>query len=636
MHRASFNMSRTVRSRRRRTEGQAAACPEVRVVVTASSVIERTSTVSSRFRARRNDSIHCRVKGLLRSIVVAALMMTSAAPAVAADTGWRIDAFTADIAIRPNGSLNIVEAIDVDFNGLQKHGIFRIIPTRYRYDDTRDRVYGIFVHAVTDAAGRPLVYQVTKGEAATEIKIGDPARTIAGRQSYRISYTITGALNAFADHDELYWNVNGDRWEVPMSVVTASVTGPAGAIQRIACFEGRTGSTDPCAPANTADRADFRATRPLPPGEQLTVVTALKPGAVSAGAPDLVQRPRGIGDYFSTSPLALAVAGAVLVGGLWLVWWLWWTRSRDRGPARGAIVAEFEPPQRLRPAQLGVLIDETADPRDLVATIVDLAVRGYLVITEHAKHGLFGHTDWTLDKKRPGDDLLPYERRLFEGLFVGGDSVLLSSLKGTFAPTLKGAEGLLYEDAKGRSWFVADPSRVRTMYAGLGCLTALAGLGLVFLLGRTFGWGFAGIAVVPVGIALLLMNRAMPARTETGSALLAQTLGFKRYMDTAETDRAKFAEKEGLFTAYLPYAVMFASVDRWMRAFAGLDTAHAVSSFYVGPGPLTAAAFSSSFDGFSSSLASTVVSTPAGSGGSGFSGGGSSGGGGGGGGGGSW
>jgi hypothetical protein len=262
-------------------------------------------------------------------------------------------------------------------------------------------------------------------------------------------------------------------------------------------------------------------------------------------------------------------------------------------------------------------------------------VRGFLTITEHPKHGLFGHADWTLDRKKPGDDLLPYERRLFEGLFAGGDSVLLSSLKGTFAPTLKGAEQLLYADAMEHGWFVADPSRVRTVYAGLGCVTALAGIGLVFFLGQRFGWGFVGLALVPAGIALLLMNRAMPARTPAGAAVFAQTLGFKRYMDTAETDRAKFAEKEGLFTAYLPYAVVFASVDKWMRAFAGLDTAQAVSSFYVGSGPFNALTFSNSFEGFSSSLASTVVATPAGSGGSGFSGG-SSGGGGGGGGGGSW
>src|SRR5204862_572534 len=289
-------------------------------------------------------------------------------------------------------------------------------------------------------------------------------------------------------------------------------------------------------------------------------------------------------DYFSTSPLALGAAAAVLAGGLYGVWWLWWTRGRDRGRARGAIVAEYEPPAKLRPAQLGVLVDESADPRDLVATIVDLAVRGYLTITEHAKQGLFGHTDWTLDRRKPGDDLLPYEKRLFEGLFKDGDSVLLSSLKGTFQPTLKGAEDLLYKDATGRGWFVADPSRVRTVYAGLGCVTAAVGIGLVFLLGQLLGWGLVGLAVVPAGLALLVMNRAMPARTAAGAALFAQALGFKRYMETAETDRAAFAEKEGLFTAYLPYAVMFASVDKWMRAFAGLDTAKAVSSFYVGPG----------------------------------------------------
>jgi uncharacterized membrane protein len=127
----------------------------------------------------------------------------------------------------------------------------------------------------------------------------------------------------------------------------------------------------------------------------------------------------------------------------------------------------------------------------------------------------------------------------------------------------------------------------------------------------------------------------MPARTEKGSAVLRATLGFKRYMDTAETDRAAFAEKEGLFTAYLPYAVMFGTVDKWIHAFAGLDIARATSSFYTGPAAFNSVLFASSFDGFSSTLATAVVSTPAGSGGSGFSGG-SSGGGGGGGGGGSW
>ncbi|HEX6062174.1 MAG TPA: DUF2207 domain-containing protein [Candidatus Limnocylindria bacterium] len=574
------------------------------------------------------------MKSLVRLIAVIGMLVAMAAPARAADTGWTIDQFRSDITIRSDGSLAILESIDVDFGGLQKHGIFRDIPTRYQYDDTHDRLYRLAVQSVTDASGRAVTYQVTAADV-TEIKIGDAGRTVSGKQTYRIRYTVAGALNSFPDHDELYWNVNGDRWGVPTTVATASVTAPAGALQKVTCFQGPLGSIESCTPANTADRADFRATRALGPGEQLTVVTALKPGAVSVAAPILTSRPRGLIDYFSSS-LGLAVAVVVLIGGLFVVWRLWWTRGRDRGAPRGAIVAEYEPPAKLRPAQLGVLVDESADPRDLVATIVDLAVRGHLTITEHAKQGLFGHTDWTLDKTKPSDDLLPYEQRLFDGLFKDGDSVLLSSLRGKFQPTLKGAEDLLYKDATERGWFVADPSRVRTMYAGLGCVTAAIGIGLVFFLGQLLGWGLVGVAIVPVGLALLLMNHAMPARTATGAALFAQTLGFKRYMDTAETDRAAFAEKEGLFTAYLPYAVMFGSVEKWLRAFSGLDTAKAVSGFYVGPGAFNALAFSNSFGSFSSTLASTVVATPAGRGGSGFSGGGFSGGGGGGGGGGSW
>ena len=563
------------------------------------------------------------------------LTLIAARPVAAADTGWTIEAFHADIAIRPTGLIAIVETIDVDFGALQKHGIYRTIPTRYRFDDGRDRTYTLSVQGVTDRAGRPWTYQLSTGEASTQIKIGDAARTVSGRQSYRISYTVGGALNAFPDHDELFWNVNGDLWDVPTRSASATVTAPAGAIQQVACYEGPTGSTAACRPTSGPDTADFAATRPLAPGEQLTLVAALRKGAVTVGAPALVDRPRGIADLFSTSPTALAATAVALILGLLAVWWVWWTRGRDRGRPRGAIVAEYEPPDKLRPAQLGVLVDETADPRDLIATIVDLAVRGYLVITEHPKHGLFGHADWTLDRKKPGDDLLPYERTLFDGLFADGASVVLSTLKGTFRTTLTKAESELYADAMAHGWFVGDPSRLRTAYAGLGCLVMIVALGLAFLLGSAFGWGLVGLALVPAGGLLIVLNRAMPARTAAGAALFAQTLGFKRYMDTAETDRAAFAEKEGLFTTYLPYAVMFGTVDKWIHAFAGLDIAKAASSFYIGSGPFNAAIFASSFNGFSSTLASAVVSTPAGSGGSGFSGG-FSGGGGGGGGGGSW
>src|SRR2546428_988043 len=173
--------------------------------------------------------------------------------------------------MRKTANLKFIGAVAVHSAGLTKQGSSRDIPPRSGYDDTHDRRYGIFVHAVTDAAGRSITYQVSTGEAMTEIKIGDPGRTITGKQTYRISYTITGALNGFADHEELFWNVNGGGWGVPMAAVGAAVVAPRSSVQKVTCFQGPTGSTEPCRAASTADGASFAGTRPFATGEQLSI-----------------------------------------------------------------------------------------------------------------------------------------------------------------------------------------------------------------------------------------------------------------------------------------------------------------------------------------------------------------------------
>ena len=60
--------------------------------------------------------------------------------------------------------------------------------------------------------------------------------------------------------------------------------------------------------------------------------------------------------------------------------YLWWTRGRD--PARGAIAVQYEPPDKLTPGECGTLVDDEAAMRDITATLVDLAVKGYLTIEQ--------------------------------------------------------------------------------------------------------------------------------------------------------------------------------------------------------------------------------------------------------------
>ena len=556
-----------------------------------------------------------------------------AAPALA-DEGWVIQRFASDITIQDDSSLHIVEAIDVDFGPQQKHGIFRSVPVRYRWDDTHLRVYRLEVRSVTDAAEEPIRYALSDAGADKVIKIGDPDRTVSGRQTYRITYDVFGAMNAFADHDELFWNVNGGSWDVRAQAVTAVVHAPA-ALQRVTCYQGAAGSDEACRVTTTATGAEFAATRAFPPRGQLTIVAAIAKGVVAEPTPIIARDTENVLGYFELQPLWLALAAFVLVAGLALLYSRWYSAGRDPDD-RQTIVPEYEPPDKIRPAQLGLILDESADTKDVTATIVDLAVRGYLTITEEPQQGIFSKKDWTLHATGKGRaDLLPYEGIVYDGLFKDGADVKVSELRTHFVTSLRSAESELYRDSAARKWFATRPDRVRQGYAGLSVLIIIAGAVLTWLLGRTLGAGLVGVALVVLGLIALAIARIMPAKTAAGAELHRRTLGFGRYMEVAETERQRFAERENIFSDYLPYAIVFGCVDRWARAFKDIDMSKQTASWYVGNAPFNALVLSSSLQGFSSNLGSAISSTPGSRGGSGFSGGGA-GGGGGGGGGGSW
>jgi uncharacterized membrane protein len=341
---------------------------------------------------------------------------------------------------------------------------------------------------------------------------------------------------------------------------------------------------------------------------------------------------------------------AVAAGGVLTLWWrvgrdrryvAWHRAGRDareeRAPLLGArpIGVEFQPPDRIRPAQLGLIIDERADTLDVTATIVDLAVRGYLKITEVPKHGWLGHADWRLDLLKPADaNLLEYERIVLDGLFETGPSRLLSDLKNKFYKRLSEAKTALYREGVDRGWFPRNPETVRVVWRLTGLALIIGGVLLAVYLQNVLGVGPLGIPVAAGGFLLMVIGRLMPRRTAAGSDLLFRSLGFAKYVKTAEAESQAFAERANIFTEYLPYAVVFKCVDRWARAFKNIDLQAATAGWYAGQSGFNLGNFSSSLGSFSNSISQTLASTPGGSGSSGFGGG--SGGGGGGGGGGSW
>ena len=602
---------------------------------------------------------------VLGTLGVAGLLVVAPATMARADVG--ITGYAVDLTVNSDGSFHVRETIPYDFGFESHHGIFRTLPVRYSYDDTQDRVVEVSNVTVSSPTGAPTNLDLSEAGGVLTIKIGDPDQTVTGHQTYVIDYDVRGAMNVFSDHDEVFWNAIGPEWAIPIQSATVVVHTPAAPTQ-VVCYAGPAGSALPCTTASKADSGASFTQDQLEPYEGLTVAVAMPKGSVDVPPPILAEK-FSLERAFSFTPLTVGGALAVLLAGLAGVGWFAWTRGRDRrwrgqvpglNPAIGQPdddslterrplltgpegAVEFAVPDGVRPGQVGTLIDEQANPLDVTATIVDLAVRGYLRIEELPRDNFLSRRDWKLTQLKQSDDaLMLYERTLLDALFDGRSEVLVSELKRTFASELSKVESQLYDDTVRQGWYRRRPDTTRQLWFVAGIVCVLLGAGLTYLLARYTHAGLVGIAAVLGGVALLVVAPRMPARTGKGSAELARILGFRQYIATAEANQLKFEEQADIFSRYLPYAIVFGLTDRWAHAFAALASAPAGSpgtaalGWYVGPYGWSFLNFGDSMRSFSDTTVGAIAATAASSGGSGFGGGGFSGGGFGGGGGGSW
>lgn len=166
-----------------------------------------------------------------------------------ADEGWVISHFDSALTIQESGVVRIVETISVDFAELEKHGIYRDIPYRYT-DEQGEEIYTDVTVTEVLIDGEEAPYDTTRTDGYVQLKIGDADEVISGAHTYRITYDATGILSAYEDYDELYWNVTGNGWGVPILTSSASITLPREGIQTISCYVGEYGEPGVCTQAS--------------------------------------------------------------------------------------------------------------------------------------------------------------------------------------------------------------------------------------------------------------------------------------------------------------------------------------------------------------------------------------------------
>lgn len=534
----------------------------------------------------------------------------------------KIDDYAVEVKINRDATIDIIETIQYDFGANQKHGIFRNIPFKYKARGGNFKLR-LLNFSVKDENGMAYNFTKTKSGNETVVKIGDVDKFVSGRKTYVIGYTVDRAINYFDNFDELYWNGIGTEWNVAIENSSIKVFLPESISDsdlQISCYVGSGGSTEKCLDfENRGEGEIYFTSRRLNPLEGFTF---------AVGFPKGIVREPSVGEKILETVKDNWVAAVPFLV-FFILLYLWWTRGRDP-KGRETIIAQYDAPDNFTPIEVGIIINERSDAKDVSAQIIHLAIKGYLKIEQiENKILIFSSRDYKLEKlKEVDDNLKDFEKKIMYGLFRKGNVANISDLKNKFYKDVKKANDDAYKNLVVAGYFVKNPNTVRTFYSVIGGIALFLG----FFVPTFLQDGFFAAAFTISGIMIILFGIAMPRKTKKGVLAREHILGLKEYLSVAEKDRINFhnapEKTPEHFEKLLPFAMVLGVEKEWAKQFEEIYRQN--PSWYAGP---VGTSFSPS--AFASDMKSFSAATAA-SGGSGSSGGGSSGGGGGGGGGGSW
>jgi len=561
---------------------------------------------------------------LRRTLTAGLLLLLFAASSSSINTRQlRIEKFDAQITVLPNSSIDVTENIQVHFIGGPWHGLYRTIPIEYVTPQGLNYSLFLSVKSVTDADGNRLKFESSRERHYRKLKIYVP-NADNSTQTISIDYTVSDALRFFEDHDELYWNVTGDAWDVPIESASAHIILPESTTGiRVNPLTGAYRSTAHDADVQiTGNGVDVRTRDPLRYHEGLTVAVAFDKGFVheptAFDKASLLLR--------SNWPLFLPIAAFAIM------FYLWWNYGRD--PRLRPIAAQYEPPDQLTPGEVGTLVDNSADMRDITASLVDLAVRGYFIIEEHEQNKLLNFLhgkdyNFILQKDRgEWSKLKPHEQVLLNGVFSAGtvgETVSMSSLQNQFYTSLPGIKNDIFDALVEDGYYRRRPDSVRTAYVAGGLV-----IGFLMFWGAMPVSSFLGmapmaffIAAILTGLIICAFGWFMPAHTEQGTRALERVLGFEDFLNHVESERFnKTIKTPQMFEKFLPFAMALGVEKNWSKAFQGIMSEP--PQWYRGSyGPnFYPVYFTNDLHSMTSRASDVMASAPRSSGGSGFGGGG--------------
>jgi uncharacterized protein (TIGR04222 family) len=481
--------------------------------------------------------------------------------------------YVVDATLAPNGILKVAETIT--FSGAVPATLSQKFETRE--DLIGDRQY---VQTITD------ITATAKGASlnpATKVDKRFTTVTVPtnGANEIVVGYSVAGAVVNVENGTALRFRLlQGLSAQVAQFSATVQIPTQ---FSYIKCTAGTPNSTVPCTfAAGGQEGAQIPTFRdgPRGEGEVVAVDIGFPRGAVPAN--EKVDYLWTVGRAFSARPLPLGIAlGLLVLGGLGL--FFMHRRAGADASAGGEISragefvatgphqTEFRVVGDIRPGHVGTVADERVDPIDVTASLVDLAVRGHLLITELPRDSEFARTDWELTRLNGSNDLRPFEKELLDGIAAPSTSVKVSEMSSRIHESIGAVQNQLYDEMVSNGWYERRPDATRNRWTQLALGALIIAVMLTGILAAFTTFGLVGLALIVLALGLVFVAQEMPSRTPKGAALLAGLGALRSDLLSHPTNQIPKGEELREISELLPYAIVLGGSERWLDAIVASD-----------------------------------------------------------------
>ena len=323
--------------------------------------------------------------------------------------------FDVTIQIEKSGTIQVIEKITIKAEGNKfKHGLLRILPL-IRKDKNNNYVGVEYQINSIKKDGVEEDYFTKEDGDDWKIYIGDKDIELeSNTYQYQISYSTPYQIGYFDTYDELYWNVTGNSWEIPIDKATCQLFLPSdnSTFENIKCYTGPEGSTaSNCNSSFSSNKTvvNFMTSR-LNENEGFTVAASFAKGVIDP--PTTFEKTTSFYNQIKTG------VWSVIFGiGMFFFYFLNW-KKHGKDPIQKTIIPEFRPPFGWSPAILGYVYTREIKDKNYMASLVNCAVKGAIKIVSSIESGVFvNSTVYEIEiKNKEATNLSAEEEALFKPL----------------------------------------------------------------------------------------------------------------------------------------------------------------------------------------------------------------------------